>query len=252
MVVNANPVCRIEQIFGILAFASTTSFDTESILKVTCPPEGPNAKEPYSNKIVYPIEYPFKFHETTIIEKYNCSRQIPQIQQRFPMDFSSSAQFFVATGVLAFLYSAAALGLYLTKSDKYVTNPLIPVIDLGITGLLSLFWVAGACAWAMGVSDLKHYTHPRYLKEHIYICKDVSADCSVVDLGNWATLNISLLFGFANAFIWCMSCWFVFKETSFHQKNIPVPVGGQFPPGYEPQPQYQQAFPPQQQFAGQY
>lgn len=252
----------LQIIFAILAFATTTSFDTESTLQVSCPPHRKSDKsEPLLSKIVYPIEYPFKFHDQEIFERYNCSRNIPMIQQKFPMDFSSSAQFFVATGVLAFLYAGSAIGLYLTKSTQYATNPLLPVIDLAATGLLALFWVAGSCAWALGVSDLKYYTHPRYLSEHIYVCNDRSADCSTVNPGNWASLNISLLCGFTNAFLWCMSCWFVFKETQFHQ-NGPQPVGNFA--GFDQQQQMaagaafpahmqQQPFPaPQQGFTAQY
>lgn len=248
----------LQLIFAILAFSTTTSFDTKSTLQVTCPPEKGSLSTPV--KIEYPIEYPFKFQETTIMQKYNCSKNIPIIQQKFPMDFSSSARFFVATGVLGFLYSGAALGLYLTKSQQYMTNPLLPVIDLAVTGLLALFWISGSAAWALGVSDIKYYTHPKYLSDHIYICKDRSSDCAVLDLGNWATLNISLLTGFTNAFLWAMSCWFVFKETTFHQKNVPMPVSG-LPPGFEqtagmnqfPAHQQQQPFPaPQQGFTAQY
>ena len=251
----------LQVVFAILAFATTTSFDTTSTLQVTCPGKGRSEKAEATalSKIVYPIEYPFKFHDAKIFERYNCSRNMPMIQQKFPMDFSTSAQFFVATGVLAFLYAGAAIGLYLTKSVQYATNPLLPVIDLAVTGLLALFWVAGSCAWALGVSDLKYYTHPRYLKEHVYVCNDKSADCSTLDPGNWATLNISLLCGFTNAFLWCMSCWFVFKETQFHQKGA-APVGAFA--GFDQQPQaaagfpahmQQQAFPaPQQGFTAQY
>ena len=249
----------IQVIFAILAFATTTSFDTTSSLQVTCPQTGKGKPETPTSKITYPIEYPFKFHDAKIFERYNCSRHMPMIQQKFPMDFSSSAQFFVATGVLGFLYAAASAGLYLTKSIQYATNPLLPVVDLAITGLLSLFWIAGSCAWALGVSDLKYYTHPRYLKEHIYICNDSAADCSIIDPGNWAPLNISLLCGFTNAFLWVMSCWFVFKETTFHQKAAMPTVGVAVPAGFEQQPQpfpahmQQQPFPtPQQGFTAQY
>jgi len=245
-------IIRILQlIFAILAFSTTTSFDTQSTLQVTCPPI---KAKPQVFKINYPIEYPFKFQDTPIMQKFNCSEGIPIIQQKFPMDFTSSAQFFVATGVLGFLYAGAALGIYLAKSQQYATNPLLPVVDLGVTGVLTVFWVAGAAAWALGVSDIKYYTHPKYLSQHIFVCRDKSADCAVIDLGNWATLNISILTGFTSAFLWAMSCWFVFKETQFHQKNVPMPVSG-LPPGFE-QTQYaqqQQPFPaPQQGFTAQY
>lgn len=252
----------LQLVFAILAFVTTTSFDTKSTLQVTCPAPLPRrgsekVEAPVTTKIQYPIEYPFKFQEAIVFERYNCSRNMPMIQQKFPMDFSSSAQFFVATGVLALLYCGGAIFVYLTKGTQYAMNPLLPVVDLAGTGLLALFWVAGSCAWALGVSDLKYYTHPRYLSEHIYVCNDRSADCSTVDPGNWATLNISLLSGFTNAFLWCMSCWFVFKETQFHQKG-PAPVSG-FPTFDQQQAQFptsmqqQQPFPaPQQGFTAQY
>lgn len=257
----------IQVVFAILAFASTSSFDTKSVVQVACP--APNStKEAVYLKISYPIEYPFKFESTAIFEKYNCSNNIPMIQQKFPMDFSSSAQFFVATGVLSLLYSGAAVVFYATKGQQYATNPLLPVIDLAFTGLLALFWIAGSSAWTLGVSDLKHYTNPRYLKNYIYICKDERSDCSPLELGNYAPLNISLLCGFTNAFVWCMCCWFVFKETQFHQKStMAQPVSG-YPPGFEQMPgsmvppgnqtQFpahiqQQPFPaPQQGFTAQY
>lgn len=261
----------IQVIFAILAFASTSSFDTKSVVQVACPAENPNggkSVETVYSKISYSIEYPFKFESTAILEKYNCSKNIPMIQQKFPMDFSSSAQFFVATGVLALLYSGAAVVFYSTRGHQYATNPLLPVIDLAFTVILAVFWIAGTSAWALGVSDLKYYTHPRYLNNHIYICKDSSALCSAEETGNWAPLNVSLLCGFTNAFVWSMCCWFIFKETQFHQKStMAQPVSG-YPPGFDqmapvatgavnqtqfPAHLQQQPFPaPQQGFTAQY
>lgn len=109
------------------------------------------------------------------------------------MDFSSSAQFYVFTGVISFLAAAAILAFYLLRTQQYESNAVIPVIDLAVTGLLALFWFAGTCAFALTVSDLKFYTNPKYLEKHIYICRDDLAECETVDTGNWATLNISLV-----------------------------------------------------------
>lgn len=82
--------------------------------------------------------------DVVITEKYNCTRSIPTLPQSFPIDFSSSAQFFVFTSVISFLYAVAILGFYLLKTDQYASNPLLPVVDLGITGVLAIFWFAGA------------------------------------------------------------------------------------------------------------
>ena len=43
-------------------------------------------------------------------------------------DFSSSAEFYVFIGVMAFLYSIAALVLYIFFDDMYRSNTRLPVI----------------------------------------------------------------------------------------------------------------------------
>lgn len=43
-------------------------------------------------------------------------------------DYSSSAEFFVTIGVFAFLYSMAALSIYLFAFDKYKENNKGPLI----------------------------------------------------------------------------------------------------------------------------
>lgn len=53
-------------------------------------------------------------------------------------DFSSDAEFYVAVGVLAFLYIIGAVALYCYFSHMYENNPLVPlVVSSGI--FLSLF-----------------------------------------------------------------------------------------------------------------
>ncbi|KAI1290810.1 Synaptophysin-like protein 1 [Halotydeus destructor] len=244
----------IQVAFALLCFLAVTGFETDSKMEVTCAPQargGTGSKSAVS----YKIEYPFNFKETSIWERYNCTKDVPSIKQTFPIDFSGSAQLYVTTGVLSFLYAGAALGFYLVKTQHYESNPLLPVIDLGITALFTFFWLLGTLFWAVNVSDLKYYTNPKYLKKHIFICQATSGvDCSTLDIGNWAALNISLVFGFANIFIWGMSCWFIFKETSFHQKNIPQDQMGAPPPtGFETYGQQpaQQYAPPTQQYAPQ-
>jgi hypothetical protein len=59
---------------------------------------------------------------------------------------------------------------------------------------MSLFWLAGTCAWSAGVSDVKYYVHPAILKEHLRICKEGGNDvCTAVSIGKWAGLNISVV-----------------------------------------------------------
>jgi len=112
------------------------------------------------------------------------------------MDFSSSAQFYVATGVLSFLCTLACLVIYIFGTRYYETNPLIPVIDLAATGILTIFWLSGACAWAAGVSDVKYYTKPETLWKRLEFCdsnKNPEGNCIVDSPGKWTALNISLV-----------------------------------------------------------
>lgn len=145
----------------------------------------------FNRTIEYPIQYPFNFKNIELRIETNCSNRENQIKQIFPIDFSSSAQFFVTTGVLSALYSIGSLTFYLISYQHYENNPLIPVIDLAITGILSLFWFAGSSAWATNVSDLKHYTNPLTWMKYIVICK--SAFCETSKQANWSTLNVSLV-----------------------------------------------------------
>lgn len=242
-------------VFAILAFATTSSFDTATELEIVCS-QKEKKLDPMTPMVVkYPIEYPFKFEDTAIVTKTNCTKNAPSIEQYLPMDFSSSAQFYVTVGVLSMLYSVAALAMYLTASKQYETNPLVPMVDLAATAVLAIFWFAGACAWAAGIRDVKTYSNPSYLKNHIGICN--TAYCNTRDLGTWTSVHISIIFGFGNILLWVASCWFVYKETYLHQRPQPMPMGGTTMPGggqaypggqpYPGDPQQQQQVAPQQQ-----
>lgn len=144
-------------------------------------------------KIEFKIDYPFELEKNKVDTVVNCTSPNFTVSRSFPMDFSSSARFFVATGVLCMLFCAGALAFYMVSASVYATNPLIPVLDLVATGIFTVFWFAGSCAWAAGVSDLKYYTNPGTYKKHIKVCVDQTAACSTKQLCNWASLNVSLV-----------------------------------------------------------
>ncbi|EEC15349.1 hypothetical protein IscW_ISCW010676 [Ixodes scapularis] len=60
---------------------------------------------------------------------------------RLPFNFASNAEFFVATGVLSFLYCVGILGIYLFSNKMYIENQTVPIIILGFFNVL--LWVAG-------------------------------------------------------------------------------------------------------------
>ncbi|XP_015785011.1 synaptophysin-like protein 1 [Tetranychus urticae] len=262
----------LQLIFAIFAFATTSGFKGTSELEMYCSGQltesEPVNTEKLTRKIEYKIEYPFELEKSQFTIIPNCTNPDTIVSRNFPMDFSSSARFFVTTGVLCMLYCIGALAFYLTSAPIYATNPLIPVLDLVATGIFTIFWFAGSCAWAAGVSDLKYYTNPSTFKRHLKVCDVKPTICSTKSLANWSSLNVSLIFGFANFFLWAASMWFVYKETQFHPKSEagPMPPGPPMP-NYPPQAQdsfggygdpigAQQKsggqYPNEQQFVGQY
>lgn len=254
----------VQLVFAILAFATTSGFDTTTSFTQSCRP-AIIGNRPEQIKISYSVEYPFKFKDQYINVWQDCKSN-KTVPKDYDMEFSSSAQFYVATGVLSFLYTIACLVLYIFGTRHYETNPLIPVIDLVASGVLAIFWLSGACAWAAGVSDVKYYTDPKHLWSKLDFCKQNQTspeNCIEDSPGKWASLNISLIFGFANVFLWGASMWFVFKETSFHRKPTPdqMTTPGQTTGGFgaygdqgvaQPQMQSQPHFPQQKQFADGY
>lgn len=68
---------------------------------------------------------------------------------------------------------------------------------MGITAVLSVFWLAGSSAWAQGVADLKYYLHPETLFRFISICivneQEHDHECQTIEDGSYGTLNASLV-----------------------------------------------------------
>ncbi|KAL3179276.1 hypothetical protein MRX96_038178 [Rhipicephalus microplus] len=209
-------------VFSIFAFATTSGFGTTSIFSVTCSGSG----SPF--KVNVQFGYPFRMSYFPFQVPHSCpitpDDTLDSIE--LPFNFASNAEFFVATGVLSFLYCVGILGIYLFSSKMYAENQTVPIVDLGLTALMSLFWFAGSCAWAQGVRDVKYYMSPDNIIKWpaIGICRDIDkARCEQEASGSFATLNVSLILGFFNVLLWMAGCWFVYKETSFHGQRQPPP-----------------------------
>lgn len=222
----------IQLVMTIFAFATTAGFETVATIGIKC--------IEYEKDIQYKFGYPFKMgkSELRVPEKCGNISEINFKAYTFPFDFSSNAEFFVATGVLTLMFTIGVIFLYVFMHRLYTTNPMAAVVDLMATGVLSIFWFAGSCAWAQGVTDIKYYTNPTNLFNDIDICAEPKI-CHTVSPGNFASLNVSLIFGFANCMLWISSLWFVYKETSFHQQIQP--------PSMLPQMGQQQQAPPMQE-----
>uniref|UniRef100_A0A8B9C6G6 MARVEL domain-containing protein n=1 Tax=Anser brachyrhynchus TaxID=132585 RepID=A0A8B9C6G6_9AVES len=71
-------------------------------------------------------------------------------------DFSSSAQFFVTVAVFAFLYSMAALAVYLGYFHLYRgAGGKLPLADFLATVAFSFLWLVSTSAWAKALTDVK-------------------------------------------------------------------------------------------------
>ncbi|GLG93083.1 Synaptophysin-like protein 2 [Gryllus bimaculatus] len=210
-------VMRILQfIFCICAFATTTSYSNSMRFEVTCS----NSSLP-TQVVDLPFSYPFRLDEIQEPKPY-CHDGKPL---HLVGNFSSDAQFFVATGVLSFLYCIAIVIVYVTLSDMYQSNGLLPLTDFILTVILSVFWLSGSGAWANGLNGLKMATDANRYREEM--CSKPPNDfCRSISCGDYSGLVISVTLGFLNFFLWASDLWFLYKETPwFKMKQTTGGVG---------------------------
>lgn len=201
----------IQAVMAIFAFSTTAGFSTIASFIVDCKIENTNPD------VEIKIKYPFSFRDSPISLPLDCNDTNEKARLDLPYIFSGSAEFFVATGVIAFLYTVVICAVYTLGHETYQNNPLFPLVDFGVTCLVALFWLAGSSAWAGGVSDLKYYLDPEVVAKLPCICQN--HNCTEDKAGSYASLDVSLVFGFANFLLWIGSAWFVYKETTFHQQQ---------------------------------
>lgn len=206
----------LQALFSILAWSTTAGFSTTSTLHIDCPDATGVAPE---FKFEYKISYPFDLREVEVEVPYNCSDDTDVVQDSFPIDFSSTAMLYVLVCVLSLLYAIAAALCYCFLTARYESDPLAPMVDLCLTLLITILWIVITCAWALNVSDLKHYTHPHYFKDSLTVCQDPDANCQPSNPGKWSSLTVSIVCGFTCIVLWLGSTWFIFKETTLHRQK---------------------------------
>lgn len=82
-----------------------------------------------------------------------------------------------------------------------------------LTTILAIFWLSGSAAWANGTSALKTATDASTIQE---LCGKAIYS---VYTSSFSRLNISLLFGFLNFFLWASDLWFLYKETYWFKER---------------------------------
>ena len=73
------------------------------------------------------------------------------------------------------------------------------VQDFVVSVVLTLLWLISSSAWAAGLADVKEYTDPAeggfFDVDRFPECKDASKDCRVLSVGNYGSLNASVVSG---------------------------------------------------------
>jgi len=205
----------VQWLFAVLAFSTACHYSTVLTLKPTCANDG---SEP--DPITVTVSYPFRLnsYETWkykemcgVKDSIKDGKSIYDIN--FPGNFSSDAEFFVFTGVFAWLYCFVSLAVYVFFNHLYVDQQKnYPKVDFVVTALLGMFWLAGSAAWANGLNGLKNVCSG--LSVAAMLCQEDSVQCSS-SCSQFTEGNISVLLGFLNCFLWTTNLWFLYKETKW-------------------------------------
>ncbi|KAL5282134.1 hypothetical protein ACFFRR_005402 [Megaselia abdita] len=177
------------KVFSIVAFATTSGFSVT--LEGQCTNGIKNSET---------FHYPFMISNKDICPNY------PIL-----LNVSSDCQFFVATGVLSFLYCIFIIFIYLVKDELYQSRKELPMADFILTVILAVFWLSGSAAWSNGASQMKSITDVNLISN---ACKG----CTYT-IGSFGKLNSSLIVGFLNFFLWTSNLWFIYKETIWFTKH---------------------------------
>ncbi|CAF1390106.1 unnamed protein product [Adineta ricciae] len=118
---------------------------------------------------------------------------------------------------IAMLLSLAFAVMYVLMDRQYRNDERFPIIDLVITVIWTIFWIAGSSAWAQGVTNIRSLTSYDNVVQQFPACG--SLGCSQSQSGTYANIIVSVIFGFLNFFLWACCIWFVYKETRFFKSR---------------------------------
>ncbi|KAM6188751.1 synaptophysin-like protein 1 [Sarcoramphus papa] len=204
-------VRALQWFFSIFAFATCGGYGGAVSFRISCDGQ-PNIT------VTASFAYPFRLNHavfTPSLTKVCNKTWLTDVH--LVGDFSSSAQFFVTVAVFAFLYSMAALALYLGYLHLYRgAGGKLPLVDFLVTVAFSFLWLVSSSAWAKALTDVKIST-----AAPLPDCRPQTVVCFPAGVTPMGSLNVSVVFGFLNLVLWAGSSWFVYKETNFHRLSPP-------------------------------
>ncbi|XP_074971979.1 synaptophysin-like protein 2 isoform X2 [Phalacrocorax aristotelis] len=177
----------LEWLFAIFAFGACGSFSGETGATVKCDSE---TKE--MSVISIQFGYPFRLYQIPF-EMPDCEGEAETRTLHLVGDFSAPAEFFVTLGVFSFLYTMAALVLYLRFHSLYGENKKLPIADFCITVCFAFFWLVAAAAWGKGLSDVKAATWPASLIAAMAVCQGQEVVCNAGATPAMGLANISVV-----------------------------------------------------------
>ncbi|PAA55449.1 hypothetical protein BOX15_Mlig019492g1, partial [Macrostomum lignano] len=213
----------IQLLFAILAFSTTAGYNSTMKFEYRCKTGNDTGSRQLT--VSYPFYTPDSAVESIVCPSTGVSTVQPGLNYPFG-SYMSSAQFYVFVGVMAFLYCIGITVLYVVFEQVYNDNDLVPQIDFIVTAVWTLFWFIASVAWAVGVSFFKLETYPDRLWHQITACLGL-AECKTKEYFGYGGLDVSLICGFANVFLWGASLWFLFKETVWFKRMYPEQAYGE-------------------------
>ncbi|XP_076861656.1 synaptophysin-like protein 1 [Brachyhypopomus gauderio] len=203
----------VEWLTAVLAFASCGGYAGRNVFSLSCD-SGVN------QTLSAAFRYPFRLNQVVLVEGNISLCNHTVSTTRLVGDFSSSVEFFVAVGVLAFLYCTAALIVYLGYMHVYQDSDFGPMFDFVVTASFAFLWLVCSSAWARGLQMIKFATGTEGISATLQPCRSSSATCRLTESSSMRTLDISVVFGFLNLIVWACNAWFVYKETRWHSRKL--------------------------------
>ncbi|XP_028306121.1 synaptophysin-like protein 1 [Gouania willdenowi] len=202
----------VEWLTAVFAFGTCGGFSGRNVVSVFC--------GDHNETLNADFFYPFRLSHVPLVEGNTtlCNNSISTTHMMG--DSSSSAQFFVGVGIVCFLYCMAAMLVYLGYMHVYKNSDFGPIFDFLSTSILVFLWLVCSSAWAKGLQIVKDATDTDGISGTLALCRGTNITCEVTDYANMRTLNISVVFGYLNMFVWAGNAWFVYKETRWHSQKL--------------------------------